>query len=671
MELVADGDLTMLKITPPQTKDGRVGATKGAYCFVIDVSGSMNAAAEVTNDDGDRVSHGWSQLDIAKHATNTFITSLEDDDLVSVVTYSDGAKTLLEWTRCDAAGKTRAEQAVDSMRPERSTNLMAGINSGFQQMQQIPEPDTAMHEYALNLIIATDGIPSPQWHPARGRDGYLPLVKMNLKKLLGARGETSRCVLTTIGLGNQLDSELLLQMSNMFLHMPDPGSVGPFMVNLLANLRSTARLPDPAGGSAANHINLVVSPASAVDPASLVGYGKRAEVTTLPGIEGQVLAVELGSLTFDQPRHLVFKMSGAAEFTLTQHEKAVTKLSSAATPASDAQKLEIESQRLRLATVDAIEAAVADAAGNRAASVAAVVEQIKGSSAKDVAAAKALLQTLESEVLLGCNDANWRKWGQHYCRTFPLMLRAERRSNFRDQALQHFGKDAMGREALFEDQSNEAEMKFSTLKAPEPSLLAPRPAMGVPVAGTAGGAAYAVPRAAPAVLPDEFMRGGGCFAPDATVLKADPTADGGLRRVRTDEVRAGDALLTPGGRAARVRCVVLTECKGGRALLSQLPGGGPALTEWHPVIDATTGRWRFPNMLGTPVMRKCAHVVNFLLEGNAPEHVILVDGTPCVTLAHGLQGDVVAHEYWGTDAVVRDLERREGWAAGRVVMEAK
>ena len=136
-------------------------------------------------------------------------------------------------------------------------------------------------------------------------------------------------------------------------------------------------------------------------------------------------------------------------------------------------------------------------------------------------------------------------------------------------------------------------------------------------------------------------------------------------------MRAGDALLTPGGRAARVRCVVLTECKGGRALLSQLPGGGPALTEWHPVIDATTGRWRFPNMLGTPVMRKCAHVVNFLLEGNAPEHVILVDGTPCVTLAHGLQGDVVAHEYWGTDAVVRDLERREGWAAGRVVMEAK
>ena len=85
------------------------------------------------------------------------------------------------------------------MRPERSTNLMAGINSGFQQMQQIPEPDTAMrrvraraaaadraraparspthprpHRYALNLIIATDGMPTPcSGTSARGRDGYL------------------------------------------------------------------------------------------------------------------------------------------------------------------------------------------------------------------------------------------------------------------------------------------------------------------------------------------------------------------------------------------------------------------------------------------------------------------------------------------------------------------
>ena len=52
---------------------------------------SMNAAASITTEDGDKVSHGWSQLDIAKHSTNTFVSSLAADDYFCVVTYSDGA----------------------------------------------------------------------------------------------------------------------------------------------------------------------------------------------------------------------------------------------------------------------------------------------------------------------------------------------------------------------------------------------------------------------------------------------------------------------------------------------------------------------------------------------------------------------------------------------------
>ena len=77
-------------------------------------------------------------------------------------------------------------------------------------------------------------MPSSQWHPARGRDGYAPLVAMLLKKLVGSRGVAARPQITTIGLGAQLDSELLMGFSDAFLHMPDPSCVGPFMVNMLA-----------------------------------------------------------------------------------------------------------------------------------------------------------------------------------------------------------------------------------------------------------------------------------------------------------------------------------------------------------------------------------------------------------------------------------------------------
>merc|ERR1719378_517764 len=80
-----------------------------------------------------------------------------------------------------------------------------------------------------------------------------------------------------------------------------------------------------------------------------------------------------------------------------------------------------------------------------------------------------LKTTVVNEVLLAVTDGKFPTWGRHYVRTLPNMLRSERRSNFRDVCLQEYGKDAMGREALFEALSNEAETCFATLKPPTPS----------------------------------------------------------------------------------------------------------------------------------------------------------------------------------------------------------
>lgn len=261
-------------LTPPQTVDGSIPVGKGAYCFVIDVSGrfvtvfdpaqlhscgshavssrcptrradprvprktplvrafcsrplrprcarSMNAAASITTDDGDKVNHGWSQLDIAKHSTNTFVSSLEDGDYFAVVTYSDGAnvcqpaslpnlsatfchrrpprsrcsssprgplaamsdsdtrtasvvaQVLVDWTKCDEAGRERCIAAIHSMKPERSTNLMAGITSGFTQFEKFMTlaGNDELDKYALNLVITTDGArrdgPRPSVHRHR------------------------------------------------------------------------------------------------------------------------------------------------------------------------------------------------------------------------------------------------------------------------------------------------------------------------------------------------------------------------------------------------------------------------------------------------------------------------------------------------------------------------
>ncbi len=225
---------------------------------MVDVSGSMCTAADVKNDDGDKVSLGFCLLDIAKHATNTFISSLEDDDYVAVVTYGSQAAVHIGWTKCDDAGRSAAIERVNQMHINGSTNLVAGVTTGFGQFEQLPLPTAQLASYSQHLVVCTDGQPDQ-------RMDYAPLVAQCQDKLVAMKGNpAARVNVSTIGLGNSLDSQLLLSMADQFLHMPDPGAVGPFMVNLLANARATAIYD----GIVANRATLVVKPASALAAAT-------------------------------------------------------------------------------------------------------------------------------------------------------------------------------------------------------------------------------------------------------------------------------------------------------------------------------------------------------------------------------------------------------------------
>jgi hypothetical protein len=253
--------------------------------------------------------------------------------------------------------------------------------------------------------------------------------------------------------------------------------------------------------------------------------------------------------------------------------------------------------------------------------------------------------------------------------TLPGMLRAERRSNFRDAALQSFGHDAVGKEAFFETLSSEAELCFAQLEPPAPSGLER-------LARRTSAAAARTERLAQ--MPDEFMRGGGCFAPDALVRCVDEDDEdggdgdsnggsgGGVDRdVPIAALAPGARVRTASGGIAVVRCVVVSPCEGGTATLTALPGG-LQLTEWHPLLDSN-GKWRFPHMLGERIVRRVPAVYNLLLDR---EHVAMVGGRACCTLAHGLSGPVIGHPFWGTRAVVDQLAMQPGWASGRVVLEA-
>ena len=172
------------------------------------------------------------------------------------------------------------------------------------------------------------------------------------------------------------------------------------MVNLLAALRCTARLPGPEG-SAANDVALVVSPASAL-AAEPAGYAGKAQKVKVEGVDS--LRIPLGCVLYDQPRHVLLKLAdGSPAFTVAlalagRAESVASVASGGARAASDQEEGLIERQCLRLAAVDAL--GVLTRGNGATAAVESVIAAIAASSESSDDSVKGLQDTLQEQVLL-------------------------------------------------------------------------------------------------------------------------------------------------------------------------------------------------------------------------------------------------------------------------------
>lgn len=113
-----------------------------------------------------------------------------------------------------------------------------------------------------------------------------------------------------------------------------------------------------------------------------------------------------------------------------------------------------------------------------------------------------------------------------------------------------------------------------------------------------------------------------------------------------------------------MRCVVKTLCAGGSTQLVHLPGG-LKITPWHPIH--LSGEWKYPADVEVPVYSECDAVYSFLLDS---VHMVEINGIQCVTLGHSFKGKTVAHDYFGTQAVVNDLATMSGWNRGLILFRA-
>jgi Ca-activated chloride channel family protein len=108
-----------------------------ALTFVIDISGSMSEPG---------------RLDLAQKSLDVMTDRLRDDDSVALVTFSDKAETVLPMTRLgDHRG--RVHDAIDSLEPTDSTNLGAGVKTGYATAVE------GLRKGATNrVVLISDGL---------------------------------------------------------------------------------------------------------------------------------------------------------------------------------------------------------------------------------------------------------------------------------------------------------------------------------------------------------------------------------------------------------------------------------------------------------------------------------------------------------------------------------
>ena len=107
-----------------------------ALTFVVDTSGSMD------RDD---------RLGLVKRSLEILVDELEDDDTVAIVTYDDQAGVVLAPT--EVAERDTILDAIDALRPGGSTNLEAGLRSGYALANE------AFRRDGINrVVLASDGV---------------------------------------------------------------------------------------------------------------------------------------------------------------------------------------------------------------------------------------------------------------------------------------------------------------------------------------------------------------------------------------------------------------------------------------------------------------------------------------------------------------------------------
>lgn len=614
-----------VKVTP----DIATNRQPTAFIFVLDVSGSMGQAASLKNA-GEQ--GNLSVLDLVKHSVKTVINVLKNTDMVSIITFSNYAKSVMKLTVMTDANKTKTIKLIDDINVDGQTNIWDGLRLAIEEISQIKDMDIN-----TNIVLLTDG--EPNLNPPRG-------IVDTLSDTLASTQFTLPYTISTFGFGNSLDSQLLNSISycgsGTYGYIPDSSMVGTIFVSWIANALSTyiqsskvrVTFDNPNQTPIEQNIGSLLFDQSR-DLIFDVPTNCNAKIEYL--INGQVITTK--DISIDQSLTLNYNgFSHVVRYEIIETVNNVLE--------NNSQPQTVEELFNIIKSLDTIDMPVD--------------EKIKiNSYLYDYYPTSELKKKNKGGQINEALQSNYyHTWGAHYLRSLMNAYSYQQCNNFKDPGVQLFGGN------LFKTIRDNADEIFCKMPAPVPKT-------NVYNACTFGGftatSAYATrcmtqPVAASAYVPVSMSSyhnaSSICFDGESLVH-----VPGGQVKVKMltkgMDVWSVNKFNVP--IITKVLCVVKTKTTDNEANMCQL--NGMYITPYHPV--KIYEKWVFPQSITNVYSTNLDYIYNIVLESG---HVLNINGIKVSTMGHDFEdNDVIKHPYFGSNKVIEDLKTNPGWDYGLII----
>ena len=598
--------------------------------LVIDHSGSMGVSVEAKDVDGNKLENGFSIQDIVNHAAKTIASILDSNSRLAVIIFDNSIDVIYELKLMTDINKTSAISKINDIKPAGQTNIYGALEKAIQILD---ERDDKTRNGAI--LMLTDGVPNIE--PARGTAPTL--IKLRQKKNFTAP-------IYTFGFGYNLQRQLLYEIAKSSNgangHIPDGGMIATVFCNFIATILSTVV------------VNLQLHVTSEV---TLLG-----DYAYTFNEDNHTTIYDIGTVQYQQSRDIILKCNspdikyfftykiGGTSHKSPEYSYAITSVKEN-TPA-------FNDNLYRFYLIDNIRTMInyCRVSDYKTASDLLDTFDLKLKNIPTSPLIAGMIKNLsgdftsDGQIKMAISSQYFTRWGEFYLDQLSRSLNQQIKPNFKDDACL-FGGDVFN---LIVDQASDT---FDSLPPPQPSVQAQPSRFGARSVQT--------PRTTVNMSMYNNI-GGGCFTGDAKILLADKT----LKMVK--DLKKGEQVvslidpynLNKGFTSARVVCVLKTITSGSTNLVTTQRG--LKITPWHPIVSH--GVWRYPHTIHETIMEECNEVYTILLD---KYHTFNLNGSWVIGIGHNYMVGILAHDYFGTNKIVKDIMNDKDWLTGLVTINFK